>query len=113
MKIVVEGGAAIVSEAFPIKSLTDQKKFLEDIEALIEAGNIILIFNMDKVQYLMTMELGSMVASMKKSRAKGGVLKLVAVGEFLDNLLDLTNLKGIFEIYSTEEEALKSIEDDA
>ena len=111
MKIVEVGKAAVVSGVFPIKSLTDQKKFLGDIEALIESGKANLVFNMDKVDYLMTMELGSLVASMKKARAKGGVLKLVGVGEFLDNLLNLTNLKGIFEIYPTESEALKSLEE--
>jgi len=109
MKITEVGAAAIISETFPIRSLADQRKLLQNIDSLIERGKVNLIFNMDKVEYMMTVELGSLVAAMKKARAKGGALKLVAVGEFLDNLLSLTNLKRVFEIYPTEAEALKSL----
>jgi anti-anti-sigma factor len=112
MKIAEVGGAAaVISEAFPIKSLTDQRKFIEDMDNLISQGKVTLIFNMYKVDYLITIELGSLVAAMKKAKAKGGALKLVGVGEFVDNLLKLTNLKSLFEIYPTEAEALKSLED--
>jgi anti-anti-sigma factor len=109
VKITEVGAAAIISEAFPIRSLADQRKLLQNIEALIERGKVDLIFNMDKIEYMMTVELGSLVAAMKKARAKGGTVKLVAVGEFLDSLLSLTNLKGAFGIYPTEAEALKSL----
>ena len=102
MKIVEQEATAVISEAFPIGSLADQKKFLKNIDTLVEHSMVNLIFDMNQVEYLMTVELGSLVAAMKKAKAKGGVLKMVGVGEFLDNLLDLTNLKGIFETESTE-----------
>ena len=113
MKIIETMTTAVISEVFPIKSLAAQKKFIEDIDVLVERGLVDLIFDMNKVEYLMTIELGSLVAVMKKVRAKGGALKLVEVGEFLDNLLNLTNLKSVFELYATKEEALKGLAQDS
>jgi anti-anti-sigma factor len=98
LKTFESESAVVISEAFPVRSLDDQQKFLKEIDALIEHGKVNLVFNVDKVAYLMTIELGSLVAAVKKARTRGGKVKLVAVGEFLDNLLNLTNLKGIFEI---------------
>ena len=113
MKIAEKQAAAVISEAFPIESLTNQRKFLGDMDTLIEQGMVNLIFDMSQVKYLMTMELGSLVAAMKKARVKGGALKMVVVGEFLDNLLTLANLKGIFEIYPSEIEALETVLNDS
>ena len=101
---------AIITEFFPLRSFAEQKSFLEKMDSLIERGKVNLIFDLTAITYLNTLELGALVSTLKKAKDNGGTLNLIHVEEQVDNLLILTGLKKVFEIYRSEEEALKGLE---
>lgn len=103
--------AVVISEFFPLRSFAEQKSFLNQVDSLIGKGKINLIFDLKEASFFNTLELGALVSSLKKAKDKGGSLKLIQVGEQINNLLDLTGLKKVFEIHTSEEEALNNLDE--
>jgi anti-sigma B factor antagonist len=101
--------AVVITQFSPIRSFAEQKSFLDEIAALVERGRINLIFDLADASYLNTLELGALVSVLKKVKEKGGTLKLIRVQDLIDNLLNLTGLRRVFDTYKSEEEALKSL----
>lgn len=64
--------------------------------------------NMAGIEFVNSSGLGALVSIMKEVRLLKGRLTLSNLGIFVRELLDITQLSQIFEIYPTEEEALSS-----
>jgi anti-sigma B factor antagonist len=67
-----------------------------------------LILNMLEVRYIDSSGVASLVEGLKASRDVGSRLILVGLSPFVQEILRLTRLLTIFEIYDTEEKALAS-----
>ncbi len=84
-------------------------KALEELGKYIEThpkSNVLL--NLENVEYLSSAGLGNLVGILKKSRRSRGNFKLCKLQEPILELFEVMRLTKIFEIYGTEEEALKS-----
>ena len=75
-----------------IKSLLAQKKKL--------------ILNLGGVSYIDSGGLGTLVGVYSSARAQGADIKLTGLGQRLRDVLAITKLATVFEVYDTEQEAI-------
>jgi anti-sigma B factor antagonist len=80
----------------------------EIVRDLLAKGRKQILFNLADVQYIDSAGLGVLVSSFTSVRNDGGELKLVYLTKKVQDLLQMTRLYTVFEIYDDEETALKS-----
>ncbi len=78
------------------------------IHALLNEEKMQILLNFSGVTFVDSCGLGELVASYVTARAKGGDVKLLKVTESLRELMSVTNLLSIFDVYDNEEDALAS-----
>lgn len=80
----------------------------DKVTELIAAGKLKLILNLAQVDYIDSTGLGAMVICYTSMKKAGGVLKLVNLNKRNIELLVLTKLHSIFEVFSEEQDAVNS-----
>lgn len=80
----------------------------EAITKLQAAGQTRIVLNLKGVDYIDSTGLGSLVVSFTSLQKAGGALKLVNVNKRNLELLVLTKLTAVFELYGEEQDALNS-----
>jgi anti-sigma B factor antagonist len=80
----------------------------EKIKALVAEGKKKLVLNMDNVTFIDSAGLGTLVASHHSAKAQGASLKLCHLGTKFQEVLQITKLMTIFDVYNTEAEAVAS-----
>jgi anti-sigma B factor antagonist len=74
----------------------------------IEQDQIHLILNLQGIRWLSSEGIGSIVASLKRARAKGGNMKLLKPTRQVSQILNMVGLDKVFEIFEDEAEAIAS-----
>lgn len=75
----------------------------------IERGRKRFILNLSQVTVIDSMTIGELVACFKRARERGGDVKLVVVPDgIIHELIQLTGLDRVFQIYGDEGEAASS-----
>jgi len=82
--------------------------FKDKIDQIVAEGQSKLIMDFQEVNYLNSMGLGVVAATLKKVKKSKGDLKLIRLSPAVQELFELTRLTKVFEIFETEEEAMKS-----
>lgn len=80
----------------------------EKVKSLIAAGNKKLILNMSNVTLIDSSGLGALVAAHSTAKSGGASLRLCNLGTKFNELLQITKLLTIFEVCSTEADAVRS-----
>ena len=70
-----------------------------------------IVLNLEKVSMMDSSGLGVLVSSYTSVQKKGGRLVLAGLGRGLQNLIAITKLTRVFDMYENEEEAVKSFQD--
>jgi len=83
-------------------------QFRDKIDQLVAEGQNKIIMDFQEVNYLNSMGLGVVAATLKKVKKNKGDLKLVKLSPAVQELFELTRLTKVFEIFETEDEAIKS-----
>ncbi len=83
-------------------------QFKERIDQLVNEGKMRLVMDFAEVNYLNSMGLGVVAATLKKVKKGKGDLKLIKLSPAVQELFELTRLTKVFEIFDSEEEAVKS-----
>lgn len=83
-------------------------QFKDRIDQLVADGQTKLVMDFQEVNYLNSMGLGVVAATLKKVKKSKGDLKLIRLSPAVQELFELTRLTKVFEIFESEEEALKS-----
>lgn len=83
-------------------------QFKERIDQIVADGKKKLIMDFQEVNYLNSMGLGVIAATLKKLKKSKGDLKLINLSPAVQELFELTRLTKVFEIFDSEESALKS-----
>ena len=96
----VRVGGATVSLHRAFRSLVQEEKFL-------------ILLNLAGVTHIDSSGLGELISSHITVSDKGGEIKLVQLTETLRQLLTMTKLLPIFDVYENEAEALTSFESHA
>jgi anti-sigma B factor antagonist len=77
---------------------------------LLEKKNLILL-NLAGVTYIDSCGLGELVAGQVSVEKRGGEIKLTGMTEALCELLTITRLSTVFDVYETEAEAMQNFSD--
>ncbi len=85
--------------------------FHKSVRSLILEKKILILLNLADVSFVDSCGLGELVASQISVEAKGGKIKLVGITGELSEILAVTRLDKVFDIYANEAEALKSFAD--
>ena len=78
------------------------------IRGLIDGGKKKILLNLAKVGYIDSSGIGELVSSYTAINKEGGQLKLLNLTQKLQDLLTITKLLTVFDVYDSEEEALAS-----
>jgi anti-sigma B factor antagonist len=83
-------------------------KLREAVNALLDEGRKSVVLNLKSVSYMDSAGIGELVACYKRAAEKGAKLKLLNPGGKVQDLLILTRLQEIFEIFRDESDAIDS-----
>lgn len=75
---------------------------------LLDGGHTKILLSLEKVSYMDSAGIGELVACFKKAREKGGIVKLLKPSGKVEDLLQLTKLWEVFEIFDEEPKAVAS-----
>jgi anti-sigma B factor antagonist len=78
------------------------------VKQLVEAGHTRIILNLEGVDYIDSVGLSTLVSSYTSARKQGGDVKLLHLTKRVHDLLQITRLSTVFEIYDSLEEAQRS-----
>ena len=80
----------------------------EEVNKLLESDRKSILLNLDKITYMDSAGIGELVACYKRAAEAGAKLKLLNPSGRVSDLLSMTKLQQVFEIYGDEKEALVS-----
>jgi len=80
----------------------------EKVSSLVSQGQKKLILNLDGVPYIDSAGLGEIVRTYTTVSRQGGKLKLLNLTKRIEDLLSITKLLTVFEVYEDESEAVQS-----
>ncbi len=79
----------------------------QQIINLLDSGVRHVIVNLTNVEYLDSTALGVLIGGLKRLRERDGTLDLICPNPRIKRIFEITGLDKIFDIFSTEDEALK------
>jgi len=80
----------------------------EIINSLIAEQKTNVIINLEKVSYIDSSGIGALISSLSNLKKYQGGLKIINVFASVRKVFELTKLTSFFEIYDSEDEALKN-----
>jgi anti-sigma B factor antagonist len=78
------------------------------IRGLVEEGKKKILLNLGGVNYMDSTGIGELIANYATVSRQGGQLKLLNLTDKIQNLLVITKLLTVFDVYESEAEALNS-----
>jgi anti-anti-sigma factor len=81
---------------------------LTAFDNLLASGATRIVFNLEHVNYVDSAGLGALIEMHRKTKAKGGSLKLCHLGPNLRRALEIARLLPVFETCPTETAAIAS-----
>jgi len=82
--------------------------FRDKFDALVSAGTRNIVLNLAKVDYIDSTGLGALVMVATSLRKQGGAVKLLNLNRRNIQLLVMTKLATVFEIFNDEQDAVNS-----
>ena len=80
----------------------------DEIKALTDAECTLIHLNLCDVDFINSSGLGVLVSIMKEIRIQKGRLTLSNLASYVQEIFEITQLSHIFEIFTSEEEAINS-----
>lgn len=80
----------------------------ERVKGLLAQNKKRLVLNMDNVTYIDSAGLGTLVAAHHSARTQDAALKLSNLGSKFQEVLQVTKLLTVFEVYDSEAAAIRS-----
>lgn len=74
----------------------------------IEDGNLLLVLDLNAVEYMSSAGLREMVATLKKAKRASGDLRIAQPSDRVREVLEMAGLDTIFKIYPTQAAAVDS-----
>ena len=82
--------------------------FRDLIRDLVSKGNKKLLLNLSEVSYIDSSGIGEMVSGFTTVTNNGGQLKLLGLSKRVKDLLQITKLYTVFEVFDDEAEGVRS-----
>jgi len=92
-------------------TLSEGDELLRDkVNSLIQQDQKKIVLNLAEVPYIDSAGLGEIVRTYTTASKNGGSLKLLNLTKRIQDLLAITKLLTVFEVYDSEADALKSFQ---
>ena len=82
--------------------------FRDGVRQLVRQGRVKLVLNFHDASYIDSTALGEIIRAYTSATRKGGTLKLLNVTTRIHELLIITKLLSVFDLFDAEAEAVKS-----
>jgi anti-sigma B factor antagonist len=102
------GDVTVIDAAGRITLGEGASAFRDMIRDLAAKGNKKLLLNLAEVSYIDSSGIGELVSGFTTVTNNGGQLKLVGLSKRVKDLLQITKLYTVFEVYEDEAEAIRS-----
>ena len=80
----------------------------EKVKSMMAAGKKKVVLNMDNITFIDSAGLGTLVAAHHSVKTQGASLRLCHLGSKFQEVLQITKLLTVFDVYKTEAEAVAS-----
>ncbi len=101
-------GVAVVALDGRIVLGEESNALREAVKNLIAAGKKKVVLNMANITFIDSAGLGTLVAAHHSAKSQGAALKLAHLGAKFQEVLQITKLLTVFDVYNTEAEAVSS-----
>jgi anti-sigma B factor antagonist len=91
----------------------EESAMLRDMIRKLIAENNRIVLNLGGVNYIDSGGLGTLVSLYTTARNSGGAIKLANLTQRVDDLLQVTKLVTVFEVYDSEDQAIESFQRNA
>src|SRR5580692_3963695 len=105
MDTLLADGVTIVACSGRIVFGEESSGLRESLKNLLN-GTKKIVLNLSGVSYIDSGGLGTLVGVYSSARAAGADIKLTGLGQRLRDVLQITKLVTVFEVYDTEQEAI-------
>lgn len=102
------GDVTVVDAAGRITLGEGASTLRDSIKSLLAEGKKWIVLNLAEVSYVDSSGVGELVSSFTSASTSGGRLKLLGVTKRIKDLLQITKLYTVFEIFDDEASALAS-----
>ena len=102
------GDVTVVDCAGRITRGDGSNMFRDTIRDLVSKGCQKILLNLSEVSHIDNAGIGELVSGFATTRNKGGILKLVNLTQRTQDLLRITKLETVFQIFDDEATALHS-----
>ncbi len=102
-----QGNAVVIEVAGSIDALT-ATEVTQYLDGLVQAGQIHLVLDLGKVDYVSSAGLRTLLATLKSVRAQKGDLRLAGVQENVKKVLTMSGFTSILQVYPGRDEAVAS-----
>lgn len=102
------GDVTVIDAAGRITLGEGSSTFRDTIKDLTSKGNKKLLLNLGDVSYIDSSGIGEMVSGFTSVTNQGGQLKLLNLTKRVKDLLQITKLYTVFEVYDDEAAAVRS-----
>jgi len=82
----------------------------EKLKSLIAAGKRKIVLNMANVRYIDSAGLGALVAGHVSAKTQGASVRLCNLGQKFHEVLQVTRLMTVFDVYDTQAAAVSSFQ---
>jgi anti-sigma B factor antagonist len=104
------GRVTVVDAPDRITSGEAAASFREAIRAATRSGQKRVLVNLAETTYMDSSGIGELVSGFTTLANQGGVLKLLKVSKRIQDLLQITKLYSVFEVYDDEAKAVASFQ---
>ena len=112
IKQSLQGDVMVLQVSGKIMGGPDHEKFQGEVKELIAEGYVDVLLNMSKVSWVNSTGLGILVSAFHTLKKNSGRLKICEVNDRIDNILNVAQLKLVFETFDKCDEALASFQQD-
>ena len=102
------GGITVLELSGRVSLGEESNQLRTKIKEVLGKGKTGLVLDLSKVSYIDSAGLGTLVAGYTTAHNVGASMKLANLTKKLDQLLHITKLVTVFDVYDSVEEAVKS-----
>lgn len=101
-------GVSVVALDGRIQLGEESNALREKLKSLLAAGKKKIVLNMANVEYIDSAGLGALVAAHVTAKTQGASVRLCNLGQKFHDILQLTRLLTVFDVYDTQAAAVSS-----
>ena len=102
------GDVAIITVRGRLDPTENQDPLETAVNAAVEGGKMNILMDLRSVSYISSTGIGSLIQAYRSLLRKNGKVKLLNPSQCVRNILSISKLDGVFEVYTDEKQALTS-----